>query len=428
MKKSVDEIKHLCASCGVCAGMCKYIEMEDDLFGLYRPMVKEGCIKCGRCVSVCPEIIPYEEADIPFSADSGFKYDSNTGFYLSCYDGYVENHRHDCASGGMCSELLVMLLKRNIVDAIYCAVSHEDSHKLYTLSRVTTEEEIRRNARSAYYPIEISEALDTIRKLDESVAIVCLPCQAKALRLAMKQDLKLNNCIKYIIGLVCGGLPGKAMVEYIAKTNRVDINEIKRITFREKDEDIKCNNCQIKLYDRTGELRVTSRFHGESFGFAYLNKLFYNESCWVCDDAFAEYADVVFGDAWYKENTPNDLGTSICLTRNLEIDKLIRTMGKSIQSVDVEKIIDAQRNVGVIEKKKRQSIGFADVYRNKGYEVSNHIENMLDFKTKIKCRLYILFYNHDKKLWERYKTNNISFSKLDKKYHRSVKLRKRMHL
>ena len=428
MNKNVAEVKHLCTGCGICASVCEFIKMAETPLGLYRPKIGEGCVSCGKCVSVCPEMVPHKDVDMPFNKNEGMDYNINTGYYLACYDGYVSNNRRDCASGGMCSELLVSMLKRKLVDAVYCATSNKDSKKLYVYSRVTTEQEIRRNARSAYYPIEISEAVKSIRMFDEKVAIVCLPCQAKALRLVMKQNPELKRSIRFIIGLVCGGLHGKAMVEYIAKANQVDIDDINRVTFREKDNNIKCNNCQIKLYNKKGELVVTSRFHGESFGFAYFNKLFINQSCWTCDDVFAEYADVAFGDAWYKENTSNVLGTSICLTRNPVIDKLIRVMGESIHPVSATKIIEAQRNVGLIEKKKRLSAGFADLYRNKGYYVCNHIENKLNFKEKIKCRLYLYFNEYDRKLWNRYKANNISFSQLDQKYHCSVRIRKRMHL
>lgn len=428
MEKNIGEIKHLCTGCGICAGMCKHIEIYDDAFGFYRPKVKNSCVECGKCVSVCPAITPYREEDIPFCKDSRLGYDFNTGYYIACYDGYVESNRRNCASGGMCSELLISLLKYQQVDAVYCAVSNDDAHKFYVCGRLTTEEEIRRNARSAYYPIEISEALKSIRNRDEKIAIVCLPCQAKALRLAMKQDLKLRHNIKYIIGLVCGGLPGKAMVEYIAKTKKIEIDEIKKITFREKDDEIRCNNCQLKMYDEDGILKVTSRYHGESFGFAYFNKLFYSESCWVCDDVFAEYADVVFGDAWYKENIPNTLGTSICITRNAELDELICEMGENIHRVDVAKVVEAQRNVSVVGKKKHLSAGFARIYRKKGFSVSNRLEEKLGLKDKIKCQLYLLFFNYNKNLWMDYRMGNISFNTLDQKYHRSVKMKKRIHL
>ena len=104
----------------------------------------------------------------------------------------------------------------------HCAVNNGDPHKFYICSRLTTEEEIRQNTRSAYYPIEISQTVESIRKRDENVAIVCLPCQAKALRLAMKQDKRLESNVKYIIGLVCGGLR-KTMVEYIARAINIKL-------------------------------------------------------------------------------------------------------------------------------------------------------------------------------------------------------------
>jgi len=428
MKKNINDIKHVCAGCGVCAGICKFIQMHENEFGQYWPKVTDGCVNCGRCIAVCPEINPYEDADISYNVNPEMKYNFNTGYYLSCYDGYVEKRRRDCASGGMCSELLINLMNQHMVDAIYCAVNNGDPHKFYICSRLTTEEEIRQNTRSAYYPIEISQTVESIRKRDENVAIVCLPCQAKALRLAMKQDKRLESNVKYIIGLVCGGLPGKAMVEYIARAINIKLDDITRITFREKDDDVKCNNCQIKFYDRNGCLKGISRYHGEAFGFAFFNKFFSYDACWTCDDIFAEYADIVFGDAWYKENTQEILGTSICLVRNSDLDKIIPEMGENIKPVDVEKLVEAQKNVGVVDRKKNLSAEYANIFRRKGYVISNNIENKLNFKAKVKSRLYILFNAYERKQWKKYKAGNITFSRLDKRLHLSVNIKRRIHL
>ena len=53
----------------------------------------------------------------------------------------------------------------------------------------------------------------------------------------------------------------------------------------------------------------------------------------------------------YKENTQEILGTSICLVRNSDLDKIIPEMGENIKPVDVEKLVEAQKNVGVVDRK-----------------------------------------------------------------------------
>ena len=77
----------------------------------------------------------------------------------------------------------------------------------------------------------MSDMLRHIKEKNGKYALVVLPCQAKAIRTLQKHDKILRGRIKYLLGLVCGGVPGKAMVEYVANDNGKDILEIRQVSF-----------------------------------------------------------------------------------------------------------------------------------------------------------------------------------------------------
>lgn len=51
-----------------------------------------------------------------------------------------------------------------------------------------TEEEIRAGAKSRYYPVELSEVLQTIRAVPGCYAVVGVPCFIKAFQLLRRED------------------------------------------------------------------------------------------------------------------------------------------------------------------------------------------------------------------------------------------------
>lgn len=428
-KQYVHQHKQLCIGCGVCAGVCDAIKMKEDIFGQYYAMVNiDECVKCGKCISVCPMRLTESELDnvgknIWNDKELSYRYES--GFYLKCYEGYLPEYRNLSASGGYCTALLSELLERNLVKSVYCAEKNNDSGKLFESKRITTLDELKKCAGSAYYPIEISQTLKLIRQRKEKTAIVCLPCQATAIRLAMRNDAILRESISYIIGLICGGVPGKGMIEYVAKDLPCDMNKITKITFREKDKGIKCNNCQLKFYSGD-KLLGTSRFHGESFGFVYLNHIMHNKGCNVCTDIFAENSDIVFGDAWFDENKVNEYGTSICITRNIVLDEIMREMGANESTID--RIILAQSNVGLIRKKKIMSRYFRYIYSKQGYDVDFEMQNRKQIKAFVQAVLADLFDANNRRSWARYKAGKISFGKLKKRWKFNISLKRRARI
>lgn len=417
----VHEKKQLCIGCGMCSALCKNISLKETEIGHYIACVdKEKCVRCGVCVSVCPVLKSTEEKnkinDELFCAN----YIVETGYFVNCYEGTSEKHISTSASGGFCTRFLEQLLSCGEVDGVYCAGDGNSFDTLYKYVYVDDINVLKKNSLSAYYPLNLEETIKQILKNDRKVAIVVLPCQATAIRVAMKKNKILAKRIKCIIGLICGGLPGKGMVEFIAKRKGIELTDIKKVAFREKDSKHKCNNCAIGVY--TDKEYIKSYFHGDDFGFAYLGNFFHNFACNRCDDIYAESADIVFGDAWFEEYKENIFGTSVCLLRNQHFDEIFKAIDDiSVRKIDINRMILAQKNVGLILKKKKNSSIYHRIYCILGYEngkvkcpIKHTFKSMVyqTFLALKKVRKQVV----SEKLWKKYKNHEKDFYSLNDKF------------
>lgn len=395
--KRIFEIPQICSGCGSCAAGCDAISMEENEVGIYRPKVDDAkCIQCQKCVKLCPmlqenSIEAFRLSDIK---ENKMNYSPAAGSYLSCYEGYLDKLRKISSSGGFCTSLLQRLLESGEVDGVYCVGQGRDSKNLYEYRYVTDAEELLRCAKSSYYPVNLEETLEKIRTQQSGVAITALPCAAKAIRLAMKRDKKLQKNIKYIIGLFCGGLPGKEMVHYVAQKNGISVKDIVEIKFREKDPKYRCNNYAMRISTQTGTL--ISHAHGEDFGFAYRNYLFHNTSCFCCTDVFCEWADIAFGDAWFPEYNEDTWGTSVCIVRDETLDRLMKEVcGDTIKEISAERCVKAQENVGLVAKKKRRSRVFRRIMSRR-YHI---LAPQLPGNTKKNARAFLDYWQASAKLY-----------------------------
>ena len=416
--------KDFCIGCGACKFACpqKCVKLQEDVLGRYEMVIaKEQCLECGICEKVCPI---YENILIPKQA----QYNTITGNYLNCYKGYDDRYRKTSASGGLLTSFLYGLLKGDIVDTVVCLKENSDSTQFYKYSFVSEPSRLIQNSKSAYYPVEMSEMIEYILKNDARYAIVVLPCQAKAIRILQKRYKKLEERILVLAGLVCGGMPGKGLVEYISNFYGHSLDEVKRITFREKEKNVTNSNYSIKLQFTNNEV-IRSHFRQEEFGFAYLNKLFHYKACNLCNDIFAEYADIVFMDAWLQEHRDDELGTSICIVRNENIAEFTNnyfTQIENVKVVTIDSAIQAQSNVGLVLRKKKQNIFKYKFYASKGFRIPYSISNM-QFSLKeitkfsIRGRQEYAIQNYAEKQWVLFKQKKISIEDFYKKMHRYVK-------
>ena len=379
MKPNVIEItvqNNLCIGCGICAGVCpaNVLKMEFNKYGEYNPVGSSGCLeKCNLCLKVCPFYDHNENEDSLAKAIFGdierIKHRPETGYYLDSYVGYsnVNGHRSNGASGGMATWFLETLLKKKIVDKVVCVTPNDDPERLFHFTIFNDVESIRHSAKSAYYPVEMSNVIKEIIREDCRYAITGLPCFLKGLRLAAIKNKKLRERIIITVGLVCGQMKSKHYTTYLASLSGIN-GKLKKINYRGKSFQKPASNyffhC-INEKNNDGKL-----FWNEGVVEAWCNRWFTPNACSFCDDIFAEVADVTMMDAWLPQYSQDHKGTNLIISRSPLISNILRLGQKEeqivIEDLPIGKIIQAQSGGLNI---KRNQLAYR-LYRAKQSELS----------------------------------------------------------
>ncbi len=355
----------LCIGCGLCAGVCPSgnLRIESNDFGQYAPVGDDRCADgCDLCLRVCPFSDMADDEDAlgreRFSAVDGIRHRPETGYWLDTAVGYanVGGHRDRGASGGLVTWVLETLLKEGRIDAAVCAVPTGRRGALFEFAVCRTADEVRRGARSCYYPVELSGAIRHVLRHEGSYAVTALPCYAKALGRAMAAMPKLRRRVRFVLGLVCGQYKSKYFAEYLCAFGGGDPARLDEIAFRLKDPK------QTALYEgirfvsgagtdarREGVVR-----EAQVPGRLWSNRYFTPVPCCFCDDVFAECADATFMDAWLPAYVPDGRGHSIVIARDPALAALLgrgRDAGDlALEPLDATDVIRSQQ--GVVDSKR----------------------------------------------------------------------------
>lgn len=248
------------------------------------------------------------------------------GSYQKNYVGHVseEDFRMQGSSGGMVTWVAMELLRKGLIDGVAHVVAVDDPQEQgkyfqYRISR--TEAQINEGAKSRYYPIEMSQILNTIREVPGRYAIIGIPCFIKAINLLRKEDTLFKERIQYTLGLFCGHMKSARFVESFAWQMGVPVNQIQKVEYRYKDPNRPANwyNAMLTLKDGSVVNRDWWHLNDGDWGAGY----FMNSACNYCDDVVAETADVAFGDAWVEPYSSDGKGTNVVIVRSLLIQQLI---------------------------------------------------------------------------------------------------------
>lgn len=284
-----------------------------------------------------------------FSDLSNIRFNEKIGYYSDLYIGYVKERefRKNGSSGGFATWILKELLNRKLVDGVVHVTATNNPKKLfkYTISR--TEEELLAGAKTKYYPVEISEALKTIRDTPGKYAVIGLPSFIMELRLLCEVDSTINERVKYMIGLVCGHQKSTRFSELLAWQCGIKPGKLSYIDFRKKMLDAPASSYAIEVKgEKDGrEICVTRRMKN-LYGGDWGRGIFKIRASDFTDDVMNEAADMTLGDAWLPEYTKDPNGNNIVIVRKPEIAKIVKESiddGKIVVDVvDAAKIIQSQ--------------------------------------------------------------------------------------
>lgn len=344
-----------CCGCGVCAGICRQqaLSMRFNRFGEYTPVLTGECTDCEQCTKCCPFFpgVPDEDnlAASIYSAVPIIKYRGETGYYLDTFVGHAsdEETRWDGSSGGVLTQVLCHLLTSGAIDAAVAVKPNHDSEKLFTFTVAKTPYEIKACAKSAYYPVEISETLRYIIENEGNYAITALPCVCKAIRLAQRRNKKLRERVKYVLGLTCYGQQSKDFTQkayeiFGQREGRAVTDKPVFVCYRTKDLQLPAKTTTFTAISADGTKREMPGTYG--FSRLFFSLQYFVNACFHCDDAFAECADATFMDAWLKEYEMDPKGTSLIISRHSELSDYLRRE-LSLSTIPLPKVVESQQRL-----------------------------------------------------------------------------------
>jgi coenzyme F420-reducing hydrogenase beta subunit len=248
------------------------------------------------------------------------------GSFQKAYVGHVEEEdfRLQGSSGGMVTWVATELMRKGLIDGVAHVVAVDNPQEKgryfqYRISR--TEADIREGAKSRYYPIEMSQVLNTIREVPGRYAVIGIPCFIKAINLLRKEDTLFRDRIQYTLGLFCGHMKSARFVESFAWQIGVPVDKIQKVEYRYKDPNRPANwyNAMLTLKDGRAVNRDWWHLNDGDWGAGY----FMNSACNYCDDVVAETADVAFGDAWVEPYSSDGRGTNVVISRSSFMQNMI---------------------------------------------------------------------------------------------------------
>ncbi len=430
-----------CIGCGACASISgSPLKMRLDDYGRY----VATSVECPDHLSVDASIgmvCPFSDqaADEDKISQQLFgqhgKYHSQIGYYITTYAGYVleNDFRKLGSSGGMGTWIVSNLLSEGLVDGVIHVQQRcpsDTDPRLFHYQLSTNVEEVRRGAKSRYYPIEMSEVMELVRNRPGSYAIVAIPCFLKAVRLLINQDAILAERIRFCVGLVCGHLKSTEFAKMLAWQCGIEPDKLLSIDFRHKLPDADANKYGIKVVGSKDGERIThvspvNKLYGSDWGLGF----FKYKACDYCDDVVAETADVTVGDAWLPQYVKDSHGTNVVIVRNPVIHNMIEqavAAGRlNLDRIDASEIVRSQAagfrhrrdglayrlylcdSQGVWHPKKRVLPNFSNLTRNikKRYQMRILLakESHLKFKEAVDADQFSLFHQNMETLVSQYR-------------------------
>ena len=363
----------LCIGCGSCASGRAGASMRWDKDGFLRPdgpgdWLNTPSEALSRQCPFSPSAANEDEiASERFPAALGK--DHRLGRFEAAYVGHaVENpFRPNGSSGGLTSWVAAELLKTGAVDAVAhvapCDPDANGRHFAYRVSR--TLPELMQGAKSRYYPVELTDVLREIRTTPGRYAVVGIPCFIKAIHLLRRIDPLVRERVTHTLGLFCGHMKSKAMVESFAWQLGTEVEKVRALDYRVKDESRPANwyRAQLELADGTSAAQDWWHLADGDWGAGF----FQNPACNWCDDVIAETADVSFGDAWVEPYSSDGSGTNVVVVRSPELKMMIegaRSDGRlHLEPVDAEFIVRTQA-AGL--RHRRDGLAYRLTWRRKG--------------------------------------------------------------
>ena len=317
--------------------------------------------------------------------------DARIGRFEAAYVGHAaeDPFRPLGSSGGLTNWVAAELLRTGAVDGVAHVVPADrgvaDRFFEYRISR--TLDELKAGAKSRYYPIELSDVLNEIRAMPGRYAIVGIPCFIKAIHLLRRIDPVIRDRVTHTLGLFCGHMKSAALVESFAWQLGTEIEHVRALDYRMKDEGRPANwyRAHLELDDGISVAKDWWHLADGDWGAGF----FQSPACDWCDDVVAETADISFGDAWVEPYSSDGRGTNVVIVRTPELKRLIEQAQSDgrlqLEPVDAEFIVRTQA-AGL--RHRRDGLAYRLSWRRRGIVARKRVapSSDLPFRRKLVYR------------------------------------------
>ncbi|WP_299762120.1 Coenzyme F420 hydrogenase/dehydrogenase, beta subunit C-terminal domain [uncultured Pontibacter sp.] len=327
-EKNIVVANDLCVGCGMCTYSNESeLKMEWNESGFLIPHLKQDTLSEKYNLDLCPfnprpnEKVKSEDELATLFLEDAPNYQKNIGRYNNLYVGFSQKFRTESSSGGLATYVFSYLIESGEVDHIISV--RESATNFYEYCISSSTEELLHATRTKYYPVTFATVLPLLKDLPGVVAIAGVACFIKAIRLAQYHHPELQEKIKFLVGIICGGLKSAFFTEYMASKAGAEIGCFVSPQYRIKDYSSTAYDYSFGCTDikSKAERKIKMKTVGDMWG----TGLFKANACDFCDDVTTELADISLGDAWFNPHARDGSGTSVIVTRSAAAEQLIQT-------------------------------------------------------------------------------------------------------
>lgn len=365
----------ICVGCGICAQTCPTNALQirfDNKIGIYQASLNtERCSNCGLCVNVCPFVTRKQPETEKIYPKVFLSFSKN------------ENLRYKAASGGSISQILITLLKLDIIDGALIVRSQKSRSLTYEYYIATNRFDILNSKGSLYAPVSAYNIPSLLRNVpnDFRLAFIGLPCIISGLHKLKQLEPSLTSKVVLKIGLFCGRMPNMFATEYLLHKLKINSDSVLRINYRDAGWP-----GNITIYLKNGDKVEVPYESNLGMKTLFSSSLFLPKSCYFCNDALAVNADISGGDAWLKRLRNNKVGYSIVLSLSNKGEEILSKVSNDLylEEITKEELFEAQKRI--IRSK---DTGYK--HRMSVYLLLNHRLNHLIQISDLKFSLLVFF-------------------------------------
>ena len=346
---------NLCINCGICKFVCKFeaIDMLQNKYGEINPIInKDKCKNCGLCIKYCPNTKDklISEAKKVSTIEYPHTYGLQDSKYYLAWNS-DKAMRQACCSGGAVTKFASYLLNNKIIDGmIHVERVWGKRGDLHYKAKISyTQNEICTHVSSAYQPIDFSEILNLLEK-GKSYFITGTPCVIRGIKNLMNNNQNLKDIKIITCALVCSHNTSSRMIDFLTELHNIDDNKPWQVNLRAKDDSIKdANNYKNHIYTKNKDLLNKNRFES---GWTKIWRSYYfaMNSCLYCPDFWGYEADISAKDAWGKWSEEDNLGKSIVIIRNKDLEKMFLKSGLNFEELQYDIMKEHQKSTPIYKQ------------------------------------------------------------------------------